>query len=159
MSSYTPIAPLWWNTGDRRRQVAAIVTDERKSIHDCRLMAAGLDLNFYRSAVLFDHDPEKIIAFCCCVVPRAPRVIAWAQFPPAGINPLSDWAFSQIMEGSLPAASPGWNMEVGEGGRHAGTEGETIYTHWFLREWSFVSRPANSLAMILGAGEWAPIHP
>jgi HK97 family phage prohead protease len=135
------------------RQVRVIISTPDVDRAGDIVKAEGIDLSAYRAnpTVLWNHDPNCPVARCVDIAVKNGAVEALVQFPPEGDDAEADKLYRRIKNGQVNAASIGFNSIKAEpikgGGLH--------YSACELLEFSFVSVPANSDALIVErSAEW-----
>lgn len=129
------------------RQVRVVVSTPDIDRAGDVVKAEGIDLTAYRGnpTVLWNHNPECPVARCIEISTKSGAVEALVQFPPEGDDAEADQLYKRIKNGVVNAASIGFNPTKAEPIKGGGLN----YSSCELLEFSFVSVPANSEALIV----------
>ena len=111
----------------------------------------GIDLTAYRSnpIVLWQHDPNQPIARAIEIDIVGGKLQALVQFPPEGTSAKADEVYGLIRAGVVNCTSVGFDPLTTEPMDMARPRGAQRYVKSELLEFSFVSVPANSQALIV----------
>jgi HK97 family phage prohead protease len=112
----------------------------------------GIDLDPFRKnpVVLWGHDHDRPIARCIDIGVRGGRLLARAKFPPPGADADADWAYGKIKAGIVNAVSIGFVPKEFEPTDRRDPGSGYRFTKSELLEFSFVSVPMNSDAVVIG---------
>ncbi|ESY30033.1 MULTISPECIES: HK97 family phage prohead protease [unclassified Mesorhizobium] len=134
------------------RQVRAVVsTGEVDRMGDI-IVQSGIDLTAFRKSptVLWQHDADHPIAKCLSVGIEGGKLVALVQFPDAGVSAKSDEVYGLIKAGVINSTSIGFvplkYVPIDPSKPYGGQR----FTSSEMLEFSFVSVPANSSALITG---------
>jgi HK97 family phage prohead protease len=141
--------------GVGERQIRVIASDATPDRFGDILDPLGCQLaNFRRNPiVLAQHDADQPIAKCASITADASAVSALIEFPPAGVNALSDQYLALAKAGVLGAVSVGFMPLERKPLQGTGGWRDTSYE---LLELSLVSVPANPSALITERSIAAP---
>lgn len=134
------------------REVEVIITTNQPDRDKDIVETSGIKLGSYNKnpVVLFQHNPSIPVARTVKLDLGLTKMVALAKFPKEGVNPESDKVYSLIKEEIINSASIGFipkqyspiDPEKPWAGQH--------FKEVELLEWSFVSIPSNSEALIIG---------
>lgn len=139
------------------RQVSAIISTETTDRAGDVVRSQGCDYAGFLASgtVLWNHDQNQPIARAISIRIGLGQITSVCQFPEPGISAKSDEVYGLIKAGVINATSVGFlptaSKPIGKG--------QVDVSKWILLEWSFVSCPANDMAVItqraMAAG-WLP---
>jgi HK97 family phage prohead protease len=138
-----PITSRADSVGERRKFVATISSSAVDSMGDV-LSVEGWDLTQYKSnpVILASHDAFSMpVARTTRLWVSGSRLMAEAEFPPAGVNRRADAVRSMVASGYLKGTSVGFTPLDWSPSRER--RGGIDVKRARLHEWSWVSIPAN----------------
>jgi HK97 family phage prohead protease len=112
----------------------------------------GIDLTQYRKnpVVLWGHDHDRPIARCVDIAVAGGKLMATAQFPPAGADSDSDRVYGKIRAGIVNSVSVGFIPKEFEPVDRRDPGSGYRFTKSELLEFSFVAVPMNADAVVIG---------
>ncbi|ESY58299.1 MULTISPECIES: HK97 family phage prohead protease [unclassified Mesorhizobium] len=150
--SFAPTVLKFSGAGIGLRQVRAIVsTGEVDRMGDI-IDQAGIKLDAFRRSptVLWQHDADHPIAKALSIGLEGGKLVALVEFPAEGISAKSDEVYGLIKAGVINSTSIGFVPLKSVPLNPAKPYGGQRFTSSEMLEFSFVSVPANSSALITG---------
>ena len=150
--SYAHAVLKFAGDGIGSRQVRAIVsTGEVDRMGDI-IEQAGIKLDAFRRSptILWQHDADHPIAKALSVNVEGGKLVALVQFPDAGVSAKSDEVYGLIKAGVINSTSIGFVPLKSAPIDASKPYGGQRFTSSEMLEFSFVSVPANSSALITG---------
>jgi HK97 family phage prohead protease len=135
-----------------RRQVRVVASTSAADRVGDVIEQDGIDLNNYRKnpVVLWGHDHDRPIARCADITVAGGRLLATAQFPPAGMDEDSDRVYGKIRAGIVNSVSVGFIPKEFEPVNSRDPGSGFRFTKSELLEFSFVAVPMNADAVVIG---------
>jgi HK97 family phage prohead protease len=132
------------------RRVAVICSSPNPDVEREILVQAGIRLDRFRNipVVLFNHNPDWPIARCIEIGVVDGMLRAVVEFPPEGASARSDEIYNLIKAGVITGVSIGFLPIETEPIDPKESWGPQRYLQCELLEFSFVSIPANSDAVV-----------
>jgi HK97 family phage prohead protease len=141
----TAIEPL----GERSVGVIMATRGVKRDGND--IVPSGIDTaNFLRCpTILWMHDPSSPVAYCSALALFANELRGRIQFPPEGTSALADQCYSLVRAGVINAVSIGFDPKETTPIDKARPKAGQLITRCELIECSFVSCPADPLALVV----------
>jgi HK97 family phage prohead protease len=135
-----------------RRQVRVVASTASADRVGDVIVQDGIDLTQYRKnpVVLWGHDHDRPIARCVDIAVAGGRLLATAQFPPAGADQDSDRVYGKIRAGIVNSVSVGFIPKEFEPVNRRDPASGYRFTKSELLEFSFVAVPMNADAVVIG---------
>jgi HK97 family phage prohead protease len=155
-----PAALKFSGAGLGDRQVAAKISVEITDRAGDIVVVQGIDTAAYlkNPVVLFQHDATMPIARAVSLAVVGNFLTAVAQFPPLGTNAKSDEIYGLIKSGIISATSIGFIPKKYEPIDRRDPYAGYRFLKSELLEFSFVSVPANSEALVTGKDALAKLR-
>ena len=114
------------------------------------LVPGGVDLaNYLRNpVVLWQHNPDEPVGNAEAIRIEGDQIIARVRFAPLGISEVADRTRGLVKSGVIQAVSVGFEPLDGEPLDPTKPRGGQRFTRWDLLEFSFVSVPADTGAVV-----------
>lgn len=137
-----------------KRQVKVICSTEQVDRAGEIVVNSGIDFAAYMATgagpVLWNHNPNIVIAKCIEIGLSGNQLVATVQFPPAGEDPEADKYYNKIKFGSVPGVSIGFQpVEMEPLDKGNPKKGPQKYLSSELMEFSFTPTPANRGALVV----------
>lgn len=144
--------------GDTRKVAVTVSTDKQDRDGDV-IAPAGWDLDTYRKnpVILWAHDAKQPpIAKAVSIDVVNGRLESVSEFPPPGVNPMSDTIFGLVKGGFLKGVSVGFKPIESQ----PRPDGHGVnYNKQLLVEYSYVPVPANSDALVQAKAAGIDVQP
>lgn len=134
------------------REVEVVITTDQEDRDKDIVEPKGIGLAAYNKnpVVLFQHSAAMPVARTVKLDVYGDRLIARAKFVRTGVSQKADEVYGLIQDGIINAASIGFLPKVWEPRNRDAPWGGQLFKETELLEWSFVSIPSNSGALIIG---------
>jgi HK97 family phage prohead protease len=133
------------------REVGVIMATRGVKRDGNDIVPSGIDTtNFLRCpTILWQHQPDFPVAYCSALALFANELRGRIQFPPEGTSALADQCYSLVRAGVINAVSIGFDPKETTPIDKARPKAGQLITRCELIECSFVSCPADPLALVV----------